>query len=217
MSKKSKKKKTETVQATLGDVLESKPKKKKTTKKKAPKKAASKKKAPAKKKPAPKKKTSAKKKAAPKKKETPPEPESAFSLTQLPGVGAKLEEKLKKAKYPTVEKIARARASSMAKKVDGLSQSGAKKLVDAAKDLVKKSQAPPEPTETSEEVDAETAGPPRLSLTDVPGLGSKLASSMERAGYDSVARIARATPSNVAKKVDGLSSAKAAKIVSAAK
>jgi len=229
MSKKSKKKKPETVQATLGDVLESKSKKKKTTSKKKAKskkqKAPVKKKAPAEKKPAPKKKTptkktktpAKKKKAAPKKKETTPEPESAFSLTQLPGVGAKLEEKLKKAKYETVEKISRARASSMSKKVDGLSLSGAESLVDAAKDLVKKSHAPVEPIEPSEEAEPEVAGPPRLSLTDVPGLGSKLALSMERAGYDSVARIARATPSNIAKKVDGLSTAKASNIVAAAK
>jgi meiotic recombination protein SPO11 len=54
-------------------------------------------------------------------------------------------------------------------------------------------------------------------LTDIPGLGSKLASSMSRAGYDSVARIARASPENIAKKVDGLSTAKAESIVNAAK
>ncbi|MFW9834413.1 MAG: helix-hairpin-helix domain-containing protein [Candidatus Thorarchaeota archaeon] len=254
MSSKKKKKKelTETVQATLGDVLESKPKKKKTTKKKAEKKKAptkkttkkkaekeapkktttkkrtTKKKESTKKKSTTKKEKQAKKRkpsAKKKKKKTPskkkdeaaPEPETEFSLTQLPGVGVKLEEKLKKAKYETVEKIARARTTSMAKKIDGLSKSGAENLVDAAKDLVKKSKAPTESVEPSEGSDIEEAGPPRLSLTDVPGLGAKLALSMERAGYDSVARIARATPSNVAKKVDGLSAAKAEKIVSAAK
>jgi meiotic recombination protein SPO11 len=252
--KKTKKKKPETVQATLGEVL-SDSKSKKTTKKTAkkapskkkpaakPKKAASKKKAPAKKKAPPKKKPAAKKKTpakkkpsakkkapektkpakkklakkAPKKKEvTPPSVlESEFSLTQLPGVGPKLEAKLVKAKYTTVEKISRARSTSIAKKVDGLSKTGAKNLVAAAKDLIKKSQAPTVPEPSADE--PEEVLPPRMALTDVPGLGSKLALSMERAGYDSVARIARASPGNVAKKVDGLSSAKAAKIVAAAK
>ncbi|MFX1605835.1 MAG: helix-hairpin-helix domain-containing protein, partial [Promethearchaeota archaeon] len=175
-----------------------------------------KKKAAAKKKAAPKKKAPEKKKAIPKK-EVAVEPESAFSLKELPGVGPKLEERLRKAKYETVEKISRARSTSIAKKVDGLSKAGAKKLVDAAKDLVKKSQVTVEPEKPVEGGVAVEVGPPRLSLTDVPGLGSKLAISMERAGYDSVARVARASPTNVAKKVDGLSFAKATAIVSAAK
>ena len=150
-----KKKKPDTVQATLGDVLtESKSKKttKKTTKKKpaskskkkpTPKKETpvAKKETPAKKKAPAKKKTTTKKKQTPKK-ETPVTPESAFSLKQLPGVGPKLEEKLTKAKYDTVEKISRARSTSIAKKVDGLSKAGAQKLVDAAKDLVKNTNAP---------------------------------------------------------------------------
>jgi meiotic recombination protein SPO11 len=256
MSRKKSKKKSETVQATLGEVLsEEKPKKKtKRTKKKAPskkkpatkpkkttvkKKAPTKKKEPAKKKPAakkkapvkkkePAKKKSAAKKKAPvkkkpakktpkKKKEVAPPtpPESDFNLKQLPGVGPKLEAKLIKAKYETVEKISRARSTSIAKKVDGLSKTGAKNLVEAAKDLVKKSKVPVK-TETLDEENGE-ALPPKIALTDVPGLGSKLAQSMDRAGYDSVARIARASPSNIAKKVDGLSSAKASKIVAAAK
>ncbi|MFW9870187.1 MAG: helix-hairpin-helix domain-containing protein [Candidatus Thorarchaeota archaeon] len=243
MSRKKSKKEPETVQATLGEVLdESKPKKtpkksvkkssKKTTKKKPaakpkksatkPKKAAPKKEAPIKKKPTTKKKKPAKKKAPAKKpskkKEIAPAPipESDFTLKQLPGVGPKLEDKLVKSKYETVEKISRARASSIAKKVDGLSKAGAEKLVYAAKDLVKKSKTPVIESEAiTEEVDE--AAPPRMALTDVPGLGSKLALSMERAGYDSVARIARATPGNIAKKVDGLSSTKAANIVTAAK
>jgi meiotic recombination protein SPO11 len=251
MSSKKKKKKEpkETVQATLDNVLESKPKKKTVTKKKSttskkksttkskkttPKKKTAKKKETTKKKEAAKKKSTTKKEKPAKKKTSSmkkkkkksgsktkekavSEPETEFSLMQLPGVGTKLEEKLKNSRYETVEKIARARATSIAKKIDGLSKSGAEKLVDAAKDLVKKSKVPTESVESSEEIDIEEVGPPKLSLTDVPGLGAKLALSMERAGYDSVARIARATPSNVANKVDGLSAAKAETIVSAAK
>ncbi len=247
MSRKKTKKKPETIQATLGEVLDkTKPKKgvrksaKKDTSKKKParkpkktttkKKTRAKKKTPPKKKPAAKKKVLAKKKPAetkkPVKKKTTkkkeviqvPLIESAFSLKDLPGVGPKLAGKLMKAKYETVEKISRARSKSLAKKVDGISKSGSEKLVQAAKDLVKKNKAIVEPSEPSTEVALDDAFAfPRISLTDVPGLGTKLARSMDRAGYDSVARLARASPRNVAQKVDGLSSAKAAKIVTAAK
>ena len=236
MSRKKPKKKSETVQATLGEVLEkTKPKKgvrkpaKKDTSKKKPtgkpkKKTRTKKKTPPKVKPAAKKKVRATKKPV-KKKTTKkkeavqvPLPESAFNLKDLPGVGPKLAAKLMKAKYETVEKISRARSTSIAKKVDGLRKGGSKKLVQAAKDLVKKSKDSVEPSEPSIEMAPDDAfAHTRISLTDVPGLGSKLARSMDRAGYDSVARLARASPRNVAQKVDGLSSAKATKIVTAAK
>ena len=237
MSRKRAKKKSDTVQATLGEVIEE-TEPKKDAKKKPPKKSTRKpskktskgkvlksktkvtpvkEKVPTKKKPPKKKKAPIKKKETPKKKEEPAMPESDFSLKELPGVGTKLEEKLIKAKYETVEKISRARASSLAKKVDGLSSAGAKKLTEAAKDLIKKSTETPEISDVETEIPEEVSGPPKLSLTDVPGLGSKLALSMERAGYDSVARLARATPENVARKVDGLSSSKAAKIIAEAK
>ncbi|MFW9974033.1 MAG: helix-hairpin-helix domain-containing protein [Candidatus Thorarchaeota archaeon] len=241
MSRKKTKDKSETIQATLNEVVEESKTKKsakvKSTEKKPKKpdrKSASAKKPKreskkgSEKKVAPKKKTVSKKKTTePKpKKEVPVElPESAFSLTDLPGVGPKLQEKLIKAKYETVEKISRARPPSLAKKVEGLSQAGAKKLTDAAKDLVKRSASATVATESSgtqpvtpeEEEEEEEVNAPKLALTDVPGLGSKLALSMERAGYDSVARLARASPENVAKKVGGLSVARAASIVNSAK
>ncbi len=238
MSRKKPKKKPQTVQTTLSEVHDkTKPKKggrksaKKDTSKKKPasipkktttkKKTRAKKKAPPKKKPVAKKKGREKKKPVRKKttkKKEVPLPESAFSLKDLPGVGPKLAAKLIKAKYESVEKISRARSTSLAKKVDGLSKGGSKKLVKAAKDLVKKSKTPVEPSEPSTEVATDEAfALPQISLTDVPGLGSKLARSMDRAGYDSVARLARASPRNVSQKVDGLSSVKAAKIVTAAK
>jgi len=236
VSRKKAKEKSTTIQATLNEVVEE-PKTKKSTKAKSTKKKTKKpdQKAASSKKPkrvskkgsekkvVPKKKAVSKKqKKEPKpKKEVPTElPESAFSLTDLPGVGSKLQEKLIKAKYETVEKISRARPPSLAKKVEGLSQAGAKKLTDAAKDLVKRSVSTPaitEPSEPQPEAPEEEIRAPKLSLTDVPGLGSKLALSMERAGYDSVARLARASPENVAKKVGGLSIARAASIVNAAK
>ena len=250
MSRKKKKDKQDTVQATLSDVVDERKATKKSAKKssKAPSKKATKPKSPKKpsKKPAVKKQTSKKttspkkpskkpadkkqtqkKKVGSKKKESPAKkkakpalPESAFSLTQLPGVGSKLEERLIDAKYETVEKISRSRPASLSKKVEGLSLSGAKKLVDTAKEMVKrheKASAPVDELETQIGVEEEAISPPKLSLTEVPGLGSKLALSLERAGYDSVARLARASPENVAKKVGGLSTAKATSFVRAAK
>jgi meiotic recombination protein SPO11 len=176
------------------------------------KKTSTKKKAPAQKKATTKKEKPSQKKEAPV-----VMPESAFSLKKLPGIGPKLEEKLVNAKYETVEKISRARPPSLSKKVEGLSLVGAKNLVDAAKDLVMKGRVTAEPPEPQLETTDEEVGPPRLPLTDIPGLGSKLALAMTRAGYDSVARIARSSPANVAQKVDGLSTAKAVSIVIAAK
>ena len=233
MSRKKKKDKQDTVQATLSDVVDERKTKNKSVKKSSkkpskketkPKSAKSPSKKTAAKKQTQKKKTSPKKKQkkepSAKKKAPPVLPESAFTLTQLPGVGSKLAERLIDAKYETVEKISRARPASLSKKVEGLSRSGAEKLVDTAKEMVRRHErvtAPVAEPETPISSEEESISPPRLSLTDVPGLGSKLALSLERAGYDSVARLARASPENVAKKVGGLSIAKATSFVRAAK
>jgi meiotic recombination protein SPO11 len=233
MSRKKQKDKQDTVQATLSDVVDERKSKGKSVKKSSkkpskkeskPKKVKRPSKIPAEKQQTQKKKSSSKKKGekepSAKEKAPPVLPESAFSLTQLPGVGSKLEERLVAAKYQTVEIISRARPASLSKKVEGLSQSGATKLVDTAKEMVRrhaKAAAPiDEPGAQISGVE-ESISLPKLSLTDVPGLGSKIALSLERAGYDSVARLARAAPENVAKKVGGLSVAKATSFVRAAK
>jgi meiotic recombination protein SPO11 len=252
---KKKSKKDETVQSTLGDLVESKSKKKssakkpKSSKKKSSKKSSTKKsstkkastkkasvkktvakkstKKPTKKEKPPKKKPAAKKKSPTKKKPTKKKPKSpkkkeepkaseevGIPITQLPGVGSKLEEKLIAAKYDSVEKISRSRSASLSKKIDGLSKSGAEKLVAAAKDLVKKSKAPQTEVSVAEDEELPT---PAIKLSDVPGVGSKMALALERAGYNSVARLSRSRPDAVAAKVDGLSEAGASKIVTAAK
>ncbi|MGY5876565.1 MAG: helix-hairpin-helix domain-containing protein [Candidatus Thorarchaeota archaeon] len=224
MSKKSKKskKKPEVVQATLGEVLEEDKKKstkktpKKTTSKKSTKKTP--KKAPTKKtttkkstKPTDKKKTTSKKST--KKVPTPVEEESQFTLKELPGIGSKTQEKLVAAGYSTVEKISRTRSTTLAKKIEGLSSSGAKKLVHAAKALVKGSSKPVEEKATIED----EAPVHETKLTDIPGVGSKLAKSIEAAGYTSVGRLSRSKPSTVARMVDGLSTTKAESLVAAAR
>jgi len=230
MSKK-KSKNDDTIQSTLGDLEESK-KSKKESKKKSSKKTTSKKttsKKSAEKKP--KKESSKEKKATPKpkaskkkkpasnkskvdKKEPAPPSEQGIPISDLPGVGSKLESKLIEAKYDSVEKISRARAASLSMKIDGLSKSGAEKLVEAAKDLIKKS-AKSEAQETEDVV--EELPPPAVRLSDVPGVGSKMALALERAGYNSVARLSRSRPDAVASKVDGLSESGASKIVDAAR
>ncbi|MHA2426135.1 MAG: helix-hairpin-helix domain-containing protein, partial [Candidatus Thorarchaeota archaeon] len=229
MAKKKKKSTKKPVQTTLGAVVEEKSKKKKTTKKTpakkkaAPKKttkkpakkeAAKKKTTPAKKKtttkkaPTKKKKASKKKPAAKKPKPIPPE-EGDIPLSSLPGVGGKLSERLRKAGYVSVEKISRARSASLAKKVEGLSKSGATKLVADAKRALKPITKSPD----EEDVDAEQ----RPSLAEIPGVGGKMAMSLESAGYNSIARLSRASPSGVAKRVDGLGLDKATRIIAAAR
>jgi meiotic recombination protein SPO11 len=139
----------------------------------------------------------------------------------LPGVGSKLAEKLAKAGYGTLDKVSRARSKSLAKKVDGLSAAGAKKLVSAAKETIKASTKPesvPQEAEVQAEEETEVEETPlsRLSLTDLPGVGAKLAKELERSGYNTVARISRSRPSSVAKVVDGLSLKRATVLVDAA-
>ncbi|MHA2601380.1 MAG: helix-hairpin-helix domain-containing protein [Candidatus Thorarchaeota archaeon SMTZ1-83] len=228
----SRKKKAETVQATLNLLEEPKKKtagtktkkaSKKTTKKKEPKKKAAEAKPTAAKK-LTKKKVSKPKKQVREPEKKAPEPKKVEvdpSLLSLPGVGNRLAERLVKAGYGTVDKISRARSKSLAKKVDGLSVAGAKKLVSAAKETIRPS-ATPEPAlpkvelRVEEDTEIEVTPLSRLSLTDLPGVGAKLAKELERSGYNTVARISRSRPSSVAKVVDGLSLRRATVLVDAA-
>ena len=75
-------------------------------------------------------------------------------LKDLPGVGPKLEDKLRAAGIKTVLNMSRASADKLAEKVEGLSESGAAKLIEAAQGLLpdtapakkpaKKAEAKPE-------------------------------------------------------------------------
>ena len=223
--KKRSSKEDKTVQTTLVEDAEKKTSskreaKKKVSGKKAPKKTATSKKTESKKTKPKAKKESKKttKKEAPKKSKKKPKkkaPEvskdTIVELTSIPGVGGKLAERLAKAGYDSMERIARARASSISKKVDGISSDGAKKLVSAAKEAMMMADAPE--TEPAEVGEAET----KMNLKDVPGVGDKLAKSLTSAGYDSVERLSRARPDSISKKVDGVSDVTAQKIVDAAK
>jgi large subunit ribosomal protein L32e len=57
-------------------------------------------------------------------------------LKDLPSVGPKLEEKLRAAGIKTVLKMSRAKADKLAEKVEGLSENGAAKLIEAAQGLL---------------------------------------------------------------------------------
>ena len=224
MSKKKKRtvKENETVQVTLN--LES-PKKKVETAKKS--KSTKKTEAPQKKsKPTPKsaegKSSKSKKKKTKKKKskERPvkkADPQVVAAFTKLPGVGQKLAERLTLAGYEDVEKLSRARPDSLSKKIDGLSRPGASNLISAAKAMLRHED---EKVETAvaysaDEIPSEMI-PPQQQLTDIPGVGAKLALSLERAGYTSVARLSRSRPDAIAAKVDGLSVPTATKLVNEA-
>ncbi len=223
MSKKTKE--TEIIQATLDDVEDASKSTKaskspskskeatKTSSKSTKKTATTKKNESTKSSKAEKKKTSSTSKKSTKK-VVPAPVESRFALTDLPGIGSTTEKRLIESGYGTVEIISRARSSTLAKKIEGLSESGAKKIIATAKDLVKGGKTPKiEGSEQTEEIFS-AEGP---KLTNIPGIGSKLAKSLESAGYTSIARLSRSQPSTVVKKVDGLSTIRAESIVADAK
>ena len=225
MAKKKKKvqKENHTIQETLGDLEASK---KKVEKKKKP--SSSKKKEPTPKKSKPRSKKAPDKSSKPKKKSSkkiPREKKPAKKadpmivavFTKLPGVGQKLAERLVLAGYEDLEKLSRARPNSLSKKIDGLSNTGASNLITSAKDTLLQKEAKSESAvEYSTDEESQAIIEPQKKLTDIPGVGEKLALALERAGYTSVARLSRSRPDAVAAKVDGLNVAKATTVVNAA-
>jgi meiotic recombination protein SPO11 len=221
--KKSGQKENHTIQETLGDLEASK---KKIEKKKKPSSSKKKEPTPKKSKPSSKKasdksskpkKKSSKKKSSKKKPAKKADPMIIAAFTKLPGVGQKLAERLVLAGYEDLEKLSRARPNSLAKKIDGLSSNGASNLITSAKDTLRQKEAKAEPAvEYSTEEESQVTIEPQQKLTDIPGVGAKLALAFERAGYTSVARLSRSRPDAVAAKVDGLSVPKATAVVNAA-
>ncbi|MHA2141529.1 MAG: 50S ribosomal protein L32e [Candidatus Thorarchaeota archaeon] len=58
------------------------------------------------------------------------------TLTEVPGLGPKMEEKLRDVGVKTVAKLSKSAPEKLAAKVDGLSESGAAKLIEAAQKMV---------------------------------------------------------------------------------
>jgi large subunit ribosomal protein L32e len=85
-------------------------------------------------------------------------------LSDLPGLGPKLEEKLREAGVKTVLKLSRAKADKLAAKVDGLSESRAETLIAAAQEALPgapapKKEAKPKKTEAKVEKPTKKAEP----------------------------------------------------------
>ena len=79
-------------------------------------------------------------------------------LKDLPGVGPKLEDKLRAAGIKTVLKMSRAKADKLAEKVQGLSESGAAKLIEAAQGMLPDA-VPPKKKKAAEKKPAKKAAP----------------------------------------------------------
>ncbi len=163
------------------------------------------------------KKKSLKKMKSTKKPVKTPDPAIVAVFTKLPGVGQKLAERLVLAGFEDIEKLSRARPESLSKRIDGLSSTGASNLVSMAKDMLRQKDAivEPEVVVSTDEAYSD-AVQPKQNLTDIPGVGAKLALSLDRAGYTSVARLSRSRPDAIAAKVDGLSVSNATKLVNEA-
>jgi large subunit ribosomal protein L32e len=71
-------------------------------------------------------------------------------LKDLPGVGPKLEDKLNAAGIKTVLNMSRAKADKLADKVEGLSESGAAKLIEAAQGLLPDAKPAKKPAKKAE-------------------------------------------------------------------
>lgn len=162
-------------------------------------------------------------------------------LNLLPGVGDKLNQKLTSAGYDSVEKLSKARADAVSRKVKGLDIEEAKKIIHTATEYLhgklaaeemslEEAATPagqtghPSAGESAAQTEAaisaeESAKAPEydIKLTELPGVGPKLAERFREAGYDSVARVSRSRPDALARTVNGLSKDRAKSIVAAAR
>jgi len=76
-------------------------------------------------------------------------------LTDMPGLGPKLEEKLKEAGIKTLLNLSRAKPDKLAEKVDGLSESRAADLIAKAQELLKESSSKKGPAKKKAETKPE--------------------------------------------------------------
>ncbi|RDE16323.1 MAG: hypothetical protein C4K47_01710 [Candidatus Thorarchaeota archaeon] len=163
------------------------------------------------------------------------------ALKLLPGVGAKLAQKLASTGYDSVERLSKARADALSRRIKGLNVEEAKKIIRTATEYLRGRSVTDETLSVeaatpvsgaallaAEDSAAETATAKSdeegsktkeydIKLTELPGVGPKLAERFREAGYDSVARVSRSRPDALARTVAGLSKDRAKSIVSAAK
>ncbi len=145
-------------------------------------------------------------------------------LEDLPGVGPKLEEKLREAGIKTVQKLSKTTPDKLASKVDGLSESRAESLIKAAqkalpkkddkkKESKKKEAKKEKPKPKKAEAKAEKPKTPKLQ--DLPGVGPKMAETLQEAGIKSVKKLASTDVGKLAK-LDGIGDATAESLIKAA-
>ncbi|MFW9848129.1 MAG: 50S ribosomal protein L32e [Candidatus Thorarchaeota archaeon] len=84
-------------------------------------------------------------------------------LGDVPGIGPKMEEKLREAGVKTPASLSKAKPEKLAEKVDGLSVAGAEKIIEAAKELVsaKPTKKETKPKKTAEKKEAKPAAKPK--------------------------------------------------------
>ena len=105
-------------------------------------------------------------------------------LKDLPGLGSKLEEKLREAGVKTVLNLSRAKADKLAAKVDGLSESRAETLIAAAQgalpsDPAPKKEAKPKKAEPKAEKPKAKAEKPKAKAEAKPKTTKKKAKAAE--------------------------------------
>lgn len=91
-------------------------------------------------------------------------------LTEVPGLGSKMEEKLAEAGVKTVAKLSKSKSDKLAAKIEGLSEAGAAKLIAAAQKLVSPPPAekPKKKPVKKKKVEEEKAKPKRKAKAEKP-------------------------------------------------
>ena len=113
-------------------------------------------------------------------------------LKDLPGLGPKLEEKLREAGVKTVLNLSRAKADKLAAKVDGLSESRAATLIAAAQETLPSEPAPKKEAKPKKEA-------PKAEKPKAKAKAAKPKAKAE-AKPKTTAKKAKAKPKKVAKK-----------------
>ncbi|MGM0686176.1 MAG: DUF4332 domain-containing protein [Promethearchaeati archaeon] len=129
---------------------------------------------------------------------------SDYDLVDLQGVGAKTADLLKKAGYSSIAELAACDPDELADEVEGIGKKSAHKVVQLASQTV-----------AFERADA--ADLDDVELTDLEGIGPKTAKNLISKGYDTIPKIVSASPSDLAKDVDGIGEKGGKKLIETAK
>jgi meiotic recombination protein SPO11 len=129
---------------------------------------------------------------------------SDYDLIDLEGVGEKTAQLLKDAGYTSIAEVAACDPDELANEVEGIGKKGASKVIQLASKTVSFERA-------------EAADLDDVELTDLDGIGPKTAKSLVSKGYDSIAKIVSASPSDLAKDVNGIGKTGGEQLIETAK